>query len=249
MPMKAGEIVDPAWKVLYKVGGLSFLIDGIILLIIIAISFQGNVNVTTSQTFGLGTIIRAFEFGLLPLPSSAGEGLKLTAANAASAQAYYIAGILLFALLIPAMLALYFVLKDVNKSYTLIAIGIAGGGIAAFFATVGNAFSVIVLAQLYTGASTDAQRAAYLAAAQGSFTVLTVGSNLSNALLYFAAFIASLVMFRSLFGKAAASLGITIGALSILNLVVSLGFFLSLIVSVITVIWVFTVGYKLYKLG
>ncbi len=85
---------DPAWKGLYKAGGVSFLLVGIIfIVVIILIAFIG-------------------------LPASTPEGaLKAIAGTKTLNNVLFgLLGLASF-FLVPAVLSLYFALKEVDRSY------------------------------------------------------------------------------------------------------------------------------------
>ncbi len=93
---------DTSWKSLYKAGGISFLLAGVLF-------FTG---------------VLAFILGPNTFGASGEEALKVGAAN----RSLYILGSVIFCLstifLVPGILALYVAVKHLDKSYALLGAGI-----------------------------------------------------------------------------------------------------------------------------
>ncbi len=157
------------------------------------------------------------------------------------------------------VLALYFALKDVNRAYALIGTVLAVVGTASEIAVSPFLiYSRIALGNAYLASITDAQRAAYVAAAD--FASAANSAIVSQQGLFFALaiLIVSLVMLKGTFPRAIAYLGSIFGAVAFVG-GLSGGFgpppfssigFLAIIGTVFLIfIWAPVVGYKLYKLG
>ncbi len=157
-------------------------------------------------------------------------------------------------------LALYAALRQVGESRMAVALAFALLGIAVFLAT-NNPFTMLSLSDQYAAATTDAQRAALLAAGQ---TVLAntnqraVGSfNLGFFLVSVAGLLASSAMLRSdSFGRPVAYAGLAAHALSLadylrqaLTASVTITLLVVLLNALFLVIWYALVGRRLYRLG
>jgi len=227
----SAETVDPSWKGLYRWGGISALLAGVISFICIAL---------------------AFRIGALP---SGGEAV-LKYLSGQTTLAYTIYGLIILAdiLGILFLLALYLALKGVNKNAMLAATGFEGLGLVLDLGvTVISWIGLITLSQNYAAATSDAQRAAYVAVADYALAVIAVsGPVFSLVTSSIGALIASLVMLRGVFNRATAYLGI---AASIVGLVYGISVFgpaltiLFIIAILLSGIWYLLVGYRLYRLG
>ena len=218
--------VDPAWKGLYKAGGSSYLIVGVLYII----------------SFVLLIILG-------PPPSTGEAYLK----SAPPLQTLVLIWASVDILLIPSVLGLYLALKELNKTHMLIATGLWGVAIPADLATLGLFFSLVPLGRAYAAATADAQRAAYVAAADLTVGATNAGFTLGFFLFGFAILIQSMAMLKGVFSKATAYLGIVTGILSLVAgvgfaTVPALGIF-PLIWFILLGIWWLLVGSKLYKLG
>ncbi len=106
--------------------------------------------------------------------------------------------------------------------------------------------SLVTLSDGYTAATTDAQRAAYVAAAAA--LQASRFSNLEELCFSVAPIIAGLVMLKGVFNKGVAYLGIAVGILGLVQIIPSLNFII-IVVVLLYAVWFLTVGSKLYKLG
>ncbi len=139
-------------------------------------------------------------------------------------------------------LALYFSLKDVNRKYVYIMIfslGLGTAGAALFLAASTAPLALVPLADKYAAATSDAQRAVFVTAAEA---VNVLDSDFIPFIIQsLGMIITSIAMTKSVFGKGAGYLGIIAGISGLLQVI---------IVSVIlSLAWIFIVGYKLFKLG
>jgi hypothetical protein len=160
-------------------------------------------------------------------------------------------------LFVPLALSLYFALKGVNRDAMLIATSLVGLFIVLDLAvTWPNFASLIILSGNYAAATTDAQRAAYVAAADYASAVLTstLEGVYSILVLSLGILIVGVVMLKSIiFSKTTAYLGLGTGILGIIS--VAGPFVLStlgvavIIASVLTTVWVLFVGFRLYRLS
>lgn len=219
--------VDPTWKGLYKTGGASFLVAGIL--------------------FIIGFFLLFF---LGPLPSTTEAALKTVAEQKLLFQTNNGIFTLATILFIPALLALYLALKEVDKTGMLIASGLSALAITLFLGAIIVNYSLIILSREYGAATTDAQRAAYVAAADLVRGAAGAGFALSVLIFSVAVLIVSRVMLKGIFGKGIAYLGIITG---IVGLVGGIPVPVLSIIGLVSVLffaaWFLAVGNKLYKLG
>ncbi len=144
------------------------------------------------------------------------------------------------------MLALYFALKGVNRTYMLIGTAATWLGIAVFVtAFTTSLFSVAALGDKYLAATSDAQRAAYVAAGDLARSISDVGQSVGFLFLRLSILLVGLVMLKSIFRRGTAYLGIVIGISGIAEIAVPLG----PIPDFLSLVWFFLMGFKLYQLG
>ncbi len=221
--------VDPAWKGLYRVGGISLILVGFCFIIIIVIAVL----------FSIGA------------PPGTGEELLSQAGNKLLFLTSQGLETVAFILFVPAVLALYMALKEVNRNRMLIATGLGGTGIALILP--GRAV-ILAFASFSDGwrTATGGTRVAYDVAAQLGLEVGKVSMILGSSLLAVAILITGLVMRNWPVHRAVAYLGIVT---SIVLLVGRVGIlvptlFVLLVASALSIVaWSLAVGFKLYKLG
>ncbi len=154
-------------------------------------------------------------------------------------------------LLVPLYLALYVALRRVSQSFALIglALGLIG---STLMLAVNPAFTLSGLSDGYAAATTEAQRAIYLAAGQGALTNWT-GTGFDVAYLFsgLAGLTFAVLMLRSdLFSKVAAYAGIAMGALTLVPATAgTVGVWVSLVALVPTVMWLTLTAQHLAQLG
>ncbi len=218
---------DQDWKGLYKVGGAAFLINGVLYIIGVALFVQ------------LGGIPTSGQAALTAL-----SGQKLLAQTTTT----------IFAatdlLLIPGVLALYVALKGVRKTYAVIASGLAGLFIVLDLGvnTV-NFFSVIALGDKYALATTEAQRAAYVATADLTLAATNVGLPLAGLVIAVGTLLFGLAMLKGIFNKPTAYLGVLVGIVGIISAIPIPALLVAFLVAIIlSAVWFLAVGFKLYRL-
>jgi len=215
---------DPAWRSLYKIGGFSFILLGIISLSAVGV------------------------FALLgPQPENPIDSyLVRFAANKLANAIIVVIFSLITILLIPGFLALYQILKPVNRgimSVVTVFIGLAV--VVSFVTTIIPNISLFYISDGYNAASTDAQRGWYIAAtvvarAYQSAAFL-FGLTYSSVIV-----ITSLLMRKGSFGRATVYLG-TLGG--VIGMLASISIFSSLflIFFLLDAIWFLLVGWKIYR--
>jgi hypothetical protein len=200
-------------------------------------------------------------FALYPQPGPANEWFQLL-------QTHPIIGwldlwgleLLLYAMFIPVFLALFAALRKADPGLMVIALAAAMLGIGVFFAT-NNPAAMLSLAGRHAAATSDAERSVFLAAGQALLANTSQravgGFNMGLFLVSVAGLIASWVMMKSdAFGKRTAYAGLVANALSLadyLRAALTSSDIAALIVilpnALLLVIWFFSVGRNLLRLG
>lgn len=226
--------IDPDGKWVYRVGGISALVFGIAYIAIMALYLPlGGVPTGAEAWFAQASTYTTEWWAILGL------------------------SVLTDFLLVPIALALYLVLKGINRNAMLIAVAFMGLFVVLDLAlTWTNIAALILLSGGYAAASSETQRAAFLTAAIYPSTILE--SNLTfiyNSLtLAVGILLTGLVMFKGIFSKATAYIALATGALGIVA--VTSSFFSSsvssmaiILAAVLTTVWVFFVGFRLNRLS
>ena len=233
----SADTADPAYRRLYILGSIAALIVVLLTLsevIILAINPQ---PATLSDWFALfhsNRLLGLLEFWGLEYPM-------------------YV----MFAIV---YLALYVLLRKLDPSWMVIATTFALLGTAIFFAT-NNPFSMISLSDQYAAATTEAQRAAYLAAGQALVANTgqraVGGFNMGLFLVSVAGLVVSAVMLRShIFSRSTAYLGMLAHGLALadyLRQALTSSAIVALLVilpgAVLLMVWFSLVGGSLYRIG
>ncbi len=221
---------DPTWNGIYKIGGVSMLGFGLIYIIATTLNLTIAVPPSDSMAF-------------------------LNSLAAHVTLAYFIYGLYSLSgfLLLIATMALYLALKQVNKNAMLVAAGLLFLFVVLDLAlTEFNSITLITLAQHYTTATTDAQRAAYMAAADYGLATIPVATFYSWVVGSLGFLIASVIMLKGVFSKRVAYLGIIVNTLGIIGgfyiFIPTLTLFLTPIL-IIWGIWLMLVGFRLYQIS
>jgi hypothetical protein len=194
----AADKADPAWKSLFKVGGVAALIATALFVVDIVVLVAGGEAPESAQAW----------FALLE--NDRGAGLL---------QLFFtdIVGVVL---VIPVVLALYVVLRRSSPVWSALAIAFAFVGIPLVFATNAN-YSLITLSDQYAAATTEAERSALLVAG-GSVIAAGAGTGPLMATFFLPGGLTmiSAIMLRSpIFGRWIAYLGILAHGLDFLHAV------------------------------
>lgn len=217
------------WKSLYRVGGAAALLMFVLTLVQ---SFIFITNPPPSTVIDYFTLFQKNKIlGLLDLD------LLLIVINV---------------LLILIYLALYVALSRFNKSYTLLALVLGLVGTTLFFASREATFGMLSLSEQYNAATTEVQRATFLAAGQALLTIYNgTAFDLSYILGGVVILIFSIVMLQSnVFSKATAYVGIVMGVLMLVPPTVgTIGLLLSLISLIPTLIWLIPIARRFFQLG
>jgi hypothetical protein len=233
---------DSAWKPLYRIGGAAALIAALI--------FRRNLGAEVSL------------LGAHTPPSTANDWFALLQDNSLLGLALLnLFDIVNYALLGLMFLALYAALKRASESYMRLAVCLGLVGVTVYFAS-NQAFSMLSLGDQYAAATTDAQRATFLAAGEALLAINNPGDVYQGAGIYLglllvtlAGLIISTVMLRSgIFSKVTAYAGILAHTLV-------LGYFIAVIfapaltfvphvcAAVPLVIWEILIARRLFQLA
>jgi hypothetical protein len=229
----SAETVNPAWKGAYKAGGIALIIAAVLYILDI---FPG--------------------LSLGPVPTT-GEGFITWAGQTTLGNAAFMLSISADAFFILGGLALYLALKDVKKFSMLIAVALWEVSIVLDMPRLFVANSVSSLSSGYAAATSEAQKAAYVAASDLAFGI-SYGAALvvTIMILYVSTLIISWVMLKGVFGKGIAYLGIAASIVGLIGSPYSPALFPTgaleiafLIGYVLLSIWGILAGYRLYRLG
>jgi hypothetical protein len=186
---------------------------------------------------------------LLPTPGFAEDVLQYVARNRNFFALSYAFFTVANSLSIIGVFGLFQLARTWNRSYAILGAGaMVIGLVATLFSNATPAF--ISLSDRYSAATSDAERLAYSTAAAA------VGA--TNNPLIAAAFIGvgvvfvSLTMFSGPFGRVLGYLGVVVGVFNILRALPYLSgypFVTSSLFVAVSSVWIFGVGYKVYKQG
>lgn len=222
------ETAGSRWKDLYKIAGVVTLIMIVFIPIQIVIYILWPIPDTAIDSFTLFQTNKLL--GLL--------SLELT---------YIISNILS----VPLYLALYVALRRVNESLMAIATAFGFIAIAVIFAAR-PAFEMLYLSDQYAAATTDAQRAMFLATGQARLTSIHgTAQQVHYVLGAVALLMISVVMFKSdIFSKVTAYMGILANVLAFGLYVPKIGIYLSIFsVFPFLTVWLILVARRFIQLG
>jgi hypothetical protein len=225
------ETVDTSWKGLYRWGGVSLMLIGVLYIV---------------------GVLLALSIGTTPSGSEA--VLNWLAGQTTLAYTAYGVFILTDVLFVPVVLALYLALKGVNKNAMLAATGFMGMFLVLDLGvTCISWVALITISQNYAAATSDMLRAAYVATANYALAAIAVSMPVYSFVVpSIGLLIISLVMLKGIFSRVTAYLGI---AGSIVGFVYGISVFvpaLAMSVAIAIVldgIWGLLAGSRLYRLG
>ena len=204
----------------------------------------------TIVLFGICYVFGAF-FSLIIGPAPEGDAyLTSLAGHAVISNINFIVFIIAHLLLIPAIVALYILLRD-HKTTIALATGILGFFIVLDIGvTESTSLSLVSIAQQYVASSATSQASIYTQA-QGLLGILPIATLLSFVLSSIGILIVGLAMLKSPFRKITGIVGIFVGVIGTLA-----GFYifapvlsLFMIPSIIALaVWAFLVGIQLNRL-
>ena len=226
---------ESAWKGLCKIGGVAALILVVysIVTMVVLIVLGGQPS-TAEQTF---TVIQ--DNRLVGL-------LRLDLLTVIVMPLYY----LLYT-------GIYVALRRTNGAYAVLATALAFTGVTLFLATP-SVFSMVYLSDQYAVASTEAQKALFLAA--GEATIASdmwhgTGAIVGGILLQSAGVLISIVMLQSkVFSRVTAYVGILTHGLDLAHILIGLfvpavGVILMAVAGPLYLLWFPLVGRRLYQFG
>jgi hypothetical protein len=230
--------LDPTWKSTYKLGAALLAACG-------ALGFV---------LFLMGAKIAQYASGVASNPTSS---LQLLSQHqllyASDASIWVISDFFL----IPVSIAAYLVLRPVNKNAALV-----GSALVLFYAvfdicvTELNSLTLLSLSQGFASAGTASLQATYVAASTYGVAALSAQTVFSFGIGAVGQLIWSIVMWKSVFGRGIASLGVVANILPMLgaaaSVVPSSGLFLifglaRLLALPVGAIWAIWVGVRLYR--
>ena len=229
------ETLDTSWKGLYRWGGISAMLAGVILFVVLA----------SALVLGAPT-------------SNTGEGiLKWLGGGTTLAYSFYGLSMVVDVLLVPVVLAVYLALKGVNKNAMLTAAGFWGLALALDLGvTCITWIALITLSQNYAAATSDVQRAAFVATADYAVGITSVSATVYGSIVYMIGpLVTSLVMLKGVFSKVTAYVGLVGGIVGLaygVTVFVPYSSFvlIPLAISFILLgIWLLLAGSRLYSLG
>ena len=247
MKMNDAQTVDSTWSSLFKVGGAAALLCALMYVITLVVYIPANLASPPPET-----VLEWFEvFEDSPITGLFYLGL---------------ADVIIMLLWGPMALALYAVLKQTNRTWSLIATAFVFVGMAVFIAT-NTAFSMLSLSQEYAVATTEAEKTILLAAGQSMLAVTRgIGQLYAGMhLVWLAGLVLSILMLRSgAFSRATAWVGILGFGLLVVGIIggghyTSTGDYTPIQAAIVAVqyigggllslAWYILVGLRLWKLG
>ncbi len=227
MTVEKRVTIDPSWQGVIKWGGLSLFIAGVI--VIVFVISVGVFQVT--------------------LPLDVEEVLD----DPFVPTSLFIMTLVGELLLFPGFLALYFTLKDNDRTKMVMATAIGAFSVVMFLASRGLIISLGQISGRYLDTTDPTMKAAYLAAAEMAERTQNVYSTMALIFLSLASILIGLVMLKgNIFRKSISYIVILSGVFSIFTpFAVNLGIplVISLIGLILMLIWQILVGLQLYKLG
>ena len=219
--------VEQDHRGLYRAGGLSAIVIGVAYIV----------------TIGL--------FARVGAPPSDGEAwLRYLDGKTSFWWAILALSVITDLLFVPVAFSLYFALRGVNRDAMLVATALVAIFIILDLAvTWANHGALIRLSGHYDAATSEAQRAAYVAAANYAAAVLASPLEAVYAIMVLSLGIGltSLLMLRGVFSRWTSYLGLAIGVSGIVSVA---GWAVTVILNaVLATIWVIAVGFALYRLG
>lgn len=215
---KVAVIADPRWKDLYRIGAFACIVFPVSIVIAILVFFI--------WPYAPGSTSVADTFAILQTSRMAGL------------MALEVQVIVLLAVMVLQLLAVYAALQRVNASYALIALVFGLMGVVLWL-TARPVVEMAHLSDQYTAATTDVARRQYLAAGE-AFYALFDGTAwmVSQFFIGISGMISSLLMVRSrAFSKATAYTGIGLSIVGFGFWIPAVGVVLSLLGTMGGVIW------------
>ncbi len=216
--------MDTTWKGLYKVGGASLLLDGILLFVAFGTFFAGPQAPTDPTQY---------------LKTFASSNLNLLTTAIFTALAI---------LFVPGILGLYGALKQTNRTWMLIATGLTFLGIGLFFVENSATVASVFLSQSYSSASSAALQASYVAGAAATIALGNAAGFVAGLIISLGVLLIGVTMLKGTFGKGLAYFSIVAGLVGLVG--TSTNYFaLFIAFFVLYAVWFLWTGFKLWKMG
>ena len=227
---KKSALPDANWAGLFKLGGVGAVIGGVLTVLDIMVYVVSPQPANIEGWFAL--FQRNWLVGLLDMD---------------------LLGMAIYIIVIPAIVALYISLRRGSQAWSAVATVLTFVGMAAYFAS-NTGVSMISLSNQYAAATTDAQRAMFLAAGEAAIsTFFGPAFTTSFFLVTIALLIIAVVMLRSeVFSKKTAWIGIIAGVAGLGEQVPALGLLILVIALVNAVglgIWFVLIGRRLLQMS
>ena len=221
--------IDPSWRGVVKWGGLSLFFSGFIAVLFFVLV------IATQQT--------------LPIPAE--EALKAPLGP----SLLFTLAVIGEVLLLPSGIALYFSLKGVEKTSMFIATALWVLCVPMFLASRGLILAISQISSRYLDTTNEAMRASYLASAELAIETQNLYAMTGLIVLSIASIIIGIVMLRGkeIFGRRIGYIVIGAGVFTIIGtisyLIEEMPVIFPVIGVILTAIWQFYIGFKLYNLG
>jgi hypothetical protein len=232
------ESVDRSWGWLYRVGGVSFIIIG---LWYVVANYWGAINGIPAPGFATPPI------------STNDQYFHILGAYPVASGIFYAMYSLIDLFFVPALAALYLVLKGVNKNAMLVAMGLVALFVVVDLAvTEFNSLTLISIAQDYNAAGDAAARASYQAAANYALGAIPIATFYSYVVGSVGFLIASVVMLKGEFKRLYAYIGIIS---TVLGVIAGFALFVPglavIILPTLTLygLWNILIGVELFRIG
>jgi hypothetical protein len=218
--------VDPSSRGVYKVGGISLFVAGVIpfLLLLLVIILQQTIPVPALE--------------ILEAPSAP--------------TAWFLLAALGELLLMPGGLGLYLSLKDVKKTHMLIATSLWILATPMFLASRGLIIALSQISARYLDTTNETMKAAYLASAELAIETQSIFSYMALILLSVASIIIGSVMLKGVYGRVTGILAIAAGILTLFTpfeVIIEVPFLILFAGIILGAAWQISAGAKLYRLG
>lgn len=155
-------------------------------------------------------------------------------------------------LLLPGGLALYFALRNTNRTLAFFATALWVLATPMFLASRGLFFAVAQVSDAYLGAGSETVSASYLSSANLALELQNIYAIMAMTVLNVAAILMGVLMLKGFLGRRIGYLVIIAGAVTlagVLGVLVDIPIAIPIIGLVLTAAWQLTVGLKLYRLG
>ncbi len=223
MAQMEASSMDTTWKGLYKVGGASLILDGVLLLVTFGTFFAGPQAPTDPAQY---------------LKTFASSSLNLLTTSLFTAIAI---------LFVPGILGLYGGLKQANTTWMLVATGFVFLGIGAFFVETSATVASVFLSQSYSSASNAALQASYVAGAAATIALGNSAGFIGGFIVSLGVLLIGMTMLKSVFGKPLAYLSIVAGLAGLVGSATNY-FALFIAFFLLFTVWFLWTGFKLWKM-